>query len=188
MKTIKDDHIELVKNLVKDPEIIMEQMTTEKCAIMHPTFGIAGECGELIEGIIENNIPLIVEESGDVLFYCIDFRYRTGYLDFKNNLSFRDRERHVNIHVLEKACSDLIDAVKKFVIYNDRSKLDRSIQYIFQIEASVCAHLERIGVSVDECRQANIKKLVKRYPKGYSDKSAKERLDKANEETERGSS
>lgn len=149
-------------------------MTSEKCAILHSTLGIVGECLELIEGILTANKDLIFEECGDILFYCIDLRKRLGI-----RIGYSDEDcEHINMFQFEQACSKLIDAVKKFVIYNNRDNLYAVIDDIQKIEEYVYLCLKGMRKSVDECLINNIEKLEKRYPDGYTDKSAKERIDK----------
>jgi len=66
----------MVRKLVKPGQVIKEQMTPEKAHLWHMATGVAGEAGELIDGIkkwVAYNKPLdrenIIEELGDLEFY-----------------------------------------------------------------------------------------------------------------------
>jgi NTP pyrophosphatase (non-canonical NTP hydrolase) len=73
---------------------------------------------------------------------------------------------------------ELLDAVKKAVIY--RKELDRAnvIEEIGDIEFYLEGLRQELGVSREECLAANVAKLQKRYGDKYSDSAAQIRADK----------
>ena len=75
---------------------------------------------------------------------------------------------------------ELIDAVKKHVIYNKPLDIENVIEELGDIEFYMEGLRQEVGVTREQCLQANIDKLGVRY-KGltYSDKSAQDRADKA---------
>ena len=78
-------HKEMVAALVKPGEKLMETMNAERINMVHMAIGIAGESGELLDGVKKHavyNKPLdranIVEELGDLEFYMEGLRQATG--------------------------------------------------------------------------------------------------------------
>jgi len=73
---------------------------------------------------------------------------------------------------------ELLDAIKKWVIYGKRLDLENVEEELGDLEF----YLEQLRQAFDLDRvsilEKNITKLRKRYPKGYSDKHAQTRLDK----------
>lgn len=74
---------------------------------------------------------------------------------------------------------ELLDAVKKAVIY--RKPLDREnvVEELGDLEFYMEGLRQGLGITREETIQANIAKLGKRYGEKYSDKAAQERADKA---------
>jgi len=75
------EHAKLVSGLTKPGADIAAQMTDEKANLLHMVVGIAGEAGELLDGIKKHVIyqqPLdlvnTVEELGDLEFYMQGLR------------------------------------------------------------------------------------------------------------------
>jgi NTP pyrophosphatase (non-canonical NTP hydrolase) len=73
---------------------------------------------------------------------------------------------------------ELLDAIKKAVIY--RKELDRVnvIEELGDIEFYLEGLRQELGVSREECLAANVAKLQKRYGDKYSDSAAQIRADK----------
>lgn len=73
---------------------------------------------------------------------------------------------------------ELIDAVKKSVIYNKELDRDNIVEEL----GDLCFYIQMIqnnlGITDSEIMNHNVLKLSKRYVKGYSDKAAQERADK----------
>lgn len=206
MNKIKERQIEIVRELVKKPKVILEEMTERKCAILHPMLGIVGEVFELWKALRDrlNNIEgarkNIIEEMGDLFFYIIDMKIVLGALNRKledEPLPVTDDEI---MYCLEHSSGDLLDLVKKFAVYNiklvdrpavkkDEISIETLIFLTLRIEYSLDCIIKGINLDEDEIRldeddirQHNIDKLRDgpnpRYPKGYSDASASERADK----------
>jgi NTP pyrophosphatase (non-canonical NTP hydrolase) len=73
---------------------------------------------------------------------------------------------------------ELLDAIKKSVIY--RKELDRNnvVEEIGDIEFYLEGLRQELGLSREECLAANVAKLQKRYGEKYSDSAAQIRADK----------
>ena len=75
---------------------------------------------------------------------------------------------------------ELLDAVKKHVIYGKPLDEDNVIEELGDILFYMTAMLNTIGLTHDDIRWSNRAKLDKRYRGGYSDAAAAERADKQN--------
>jgi NTP pyrophosphatase (non-canonical NTP hydrolase) len=71
-----ETHREFVRKLCKAGSVIAEELTPDDCHRLHMAIGISGEAGELLDSIKKTtiyrkqlDIPNIVEECGDLLFY-----------------------------------------------------------------------------------------------------------------------
>jgi NTP pyrophosphatase (non-canonical NTP hydrolase) len=74
---------------------------------------------------------------------------------------------------------ELVDAFKKGAIYHLPLDMVNVIEEIGDIEFYLEGLRQSLGITREECLDANMKKLAKRYERfEYSDKAAKERADK----------
>ncbi len=79
------DYSKMVKDLVKNPQEILDSLDLTKVGAFHMALGIGGEAGEVVDVIkkhIANNIPLdrqkLVKELGDLEFYLEGVRQIYG--------------------------------------------------------------------------------------------------------------
>lgn len=85
---------------------------------------------------------------------------------------------HMAIGVSGEA-GELLDAIKKPTIYRKPIDRENVVEELGDLEFYLEGLRQGIGVTREECLEANIRKLGKRYEAGrYSDKSAQERADK----------
>jgi len=118
--TGKTKHSQLVSDLCKPADQILEEFEELDCHLIHMIMGVSGEVGELL------------------------------------------------------------DAIKKTVIYGKMIDMDHVIEELGDIEFYLEGLRQGLGLNRDEILQANIDKLQKRYSSGsYSDKEAKDRADKS---------
>lgn len=73
---------------------------------------------------------------------------------------------------------ELLDAIKKHVIYNKDLDLNNVLEELGDLEFYMAAMRQRLGVLRGEILTRNVSKLIKRYPSGYTDQAAKDRADK----------
>lgn len=73
---------------------------------------------------------------------------------------------------------ELLDAIKKSVIYNKPLDRENVIEELGDLEFYMEGLRQGLGITRRETIQANAAKLNKRYEQGYSDKAAQERADK----------
>jgi NTP pyrophosphatase (non-canonical NTP hydrolase) len=74
---------------------------------------------------------------------------------------------------------ELLDAVKKHVVYNKPLDRENCVEEMGDLEFGMSYMRKLLGVSREQIQLLNQEKLTKRYEKGYSDKAAAERADKA---------
>jgi NTP pyrophosphatase (non-canonical NTP hydrolase) len=84
---------------------------------------------------------------------------------------------HMAVGVSGEA-GELLDAVKKHVIYNKPLDIENVKEEIGDLYFYIERILQLIDTSRDEIMERNIAKLTKRYGEKYSDKAAQERADK----------
>lgn len=84
IETLQSKHAEMVTELMKPGEHILESLTPEKCALLHMAVGVALEGAELLDAVKKHvfyNKPLdldnVVEELGDSEFYMEGVRQVT---------------------------------------------------------------------------------------------------------------
>lgn len=73
---------------------------------------------------------------------------------------------------------ELVDAVKKHVIYNQELDVDNVVEEIGDLQFYIEGLCQAINSPPWFCIAQNINKLQKRYADGYSDQAAQERKDK----------
>jgi len=85
---------------------------------------------------------------------------------------------HMAVGIAGEA-GELLDAVKKHVIYNKPLDMENVMEELGDIEFYMRGLRELIGMSRDETLNHNLNKLQKRYAEGkYSNKQAQDRADK----------
>lgn len=88
---------------------------------------------------------------------------------------------HAAIGIAGEA-GEVLDAVKKMWVYNKPLDIENLIEELGDIEFYMQALRSLINVSRPDVLRANISKLRKRYPTGYTDALAIARLDKADQQ------
>jgi NTP pyrophosphatase (non-canonical NTP hydrolase) len=76
---------------------------------------------------------------------------------------------------------ELLDAIKKVVIYDKELDIDNIVEELGDIEFYMEMLRQELGLTREFIILKNISKLEKRYPTKYSDKDALERKDKVGE-------
>ena len=88
---------------------------------------------------------------------------------------------HMAVGVSGEA-GELLDAVKKSVIYNKPLDMTNVVEELGDLEFYLEGIRAALGITREQCLEANIDKLGKRYSSGsYSDAQAQDRADKADE-------
>jgi NTP pyrophosphatase (non-canonical NTP hydrolase) len=79
---------------------------------------------------------------------------------------------------LASESGELIDAIKKHVIYGKPLDVDNCIEELGDCLWFIALACQTLGVSIGQVARANIAKLAKRYPDKYTDQAAIARADK----------
>jgi len=87
---------------------------------------------------------------------------------------------HMAVGVSGEA-GELLDAVKKSVIYRKPLDLDNVVEELGDIEFYMEGIRQQLGITRCECLRRNINKLDKRYGSRYSNTAAQVRADKKGE-------
>lgn len=85
---------------------------------------------------------------------------------------------HMAVGVSGEA-GELLDAVKKTAIYCKPLDPANVVEELGDLEFYMEGMRQAIGVSREECLAANMEKLARRYPAGFSNAAAQARADKA---------
>lgn len=86
-------------------------------------------------------------------------------------------QMHMVLGIASEA-GELVDAVKKRVIYQQPLDVDNVVEELGDLEFYMEGLRQSIGYSREGILAHNIEKLTKRYGEKYSDQAAKERKDK----------
>jgi NTP pyrophosphatase (non-canonical NTP hydrolase) len=73
---------------------------------------------------------------------------------------------------------ELLDSIKKYVIYNKPLDLENVIEELGDLEFYMEDLRQRVGITRKMCLDRNEAKLKKRYPEGFTDSAARYRADK----------
>lgn len=189
-------HSQLVAALVKGPHLIIQSITEFTADLWHGATGIAGEGGELLEGImnLQGNFTAsdlhkvrenVVEELGDLEFYIEQLYQRSGLnraVAYAGDAIISpDMVLHHGASVAVFA-SQVLDTVKKAAIYN--KPLDSALlsMQLYNLDYAMDAIRKCFGITRLETLEHNISKLLVRYEGMiYSDRAAQDRADKCNE-------
>jgi NTP pyrophosphatase (non-canonical NTP hydrolase) len=86
---------------------------------------------------------------------------------------------HMTVGISGEA-GELLDAIKKYCIYNKELDLENIIEELGDVEFYLAGLRGYLSITRDSILQCNIEKLNKRYHENtYSDKQAQQRADKA---------
>lgn len=196
--TLLSDFSNLVASLAKPGQDIVDTLNADKAHLLHMTIGVCGEAGELLYALNEwmrTNVlhaENALEESGDILFYIEGMRESFGYTQ-EDMLAAMPQKQQLRDNVdalilgvqISYISADVLDQVKKHVIYNKDLDIARIGASLYSIEHLVASVLGGMGYTREDALQYNIAKLGKRYSTGtYSDQAAQDRADKVAGESE----
>ena len=164
------NYSEFVRSRFKSGELIAEEMTPEKAAVLQRRINL----------VVHQSVALDLAKKQTIynkhqgLYAMAEDAHRLK--DFKPNPS-QCELLHAAIGIAGEA-GELLDAVRKHVF--DGQPLDREnvIEELGDLNFYFEAACQAIGVTREEIEQRNQAKLSKRYEGGYSDQQAQERKDK----------
>ena len=91
-----------------------------------------------------------------------------------------DKQLHAAIGIAGEA-GEILDTIKKHWVYGAPLDHENILEECGDILFYVQALLEHTGLTMEQAIDHNIEKLNKRYPDGYADERALDRLDKPEE-------
>ena len=183
-------HPELVRALAKPGAAILDGLTPAMADLWHAATGVATETSELCEALLnfhnsrELDMENLVEELGDTEFYLQQLRTNLGVtrdevLDSNGEFIYSPEPIEMAA-IVAVAGGNILDFVKKIVIYQKAVDRDALIAVLAKLEGPLMVIRHMIGVEQDEVLAANIAKLSVRYASmTYTDADAQNRADKA---------
>jgi len=178
-----NSYSQMVTDLAKPGEDIIATLTPIKAHTLHMAIGLAGEAGELLEhfcadGLIEGSD--VLEELGDNEFY-FEGLCQSMSIEMGSTNATSDDPFSVPNYVV--ATTDMLDVVKKMVVYNKDIDLMIFINALTNVRARLDSLYDYYGFTQTEALEHNMDKLLKgdtaRYKEGtYSDEAAQSRRDK----------
>ena len=108
----------------------------------------------------------------------VSSRAKEGYV-ISNELTASDCQMWHAVTGISGEAGELLDAVKKVVIYRKNIDRENIIEELGDLEFYMEHLRHTLGITRDETIEANIKKLTTRYPKTFTNQNAQERKDKA---------
>lgn len=82
------------------------------------------------------------------------------------------------VSLLADEVGELASAIKKAEVYQQKYDFENIEEEIGDILWATAYAANVFGMSLETCARKNLDKLAKRYPDGYSDENAVQRLDK----------
>lgn len=161
---------EFVASRVKPGADIVSTLTPEKAHLLHMAIGLVGE---VIEVAYAETPEHQKEEAGDIEFY---------YQGFLLDPVLAMAVEAIDLDTLEdkelgEAAGDVLDTVKKYVIYNKPVFAEIAVK-LATFRLALNDSLEYHDLLVEDLQKSNTEKLTKRYPTGYTDAAAQARADK----------
>ena len=185
-------HSEMVTALAKSGAVIAAELTAGDANLLHMAVGISGEAAELLDAIQkavlrdgELDGENVLEELGDLEFYTEGMRQelqvtRDECLAASMVEDLGDAPDLLTVAVdIVVVSGDIMDSVKRATIYRkplDIGKIAHELGRLDRHMRTICKYRQ---LSRQDCLDANIAKLGKRYEGlKYSDTAAQDRADK----------
>ena len=99
-------------------------------------------------------------------------------LDIVDSWDYMDADLIHSAMGISGEAGELLDAIKKTVMYRKPLDIDNVIEELGDLEFYMENLRSSLDITREETLQANIDKLRKRYSIGYSDQAAQDRADK----------
>jgi NTP pyrophosphatase (non-canonical NTP hydrolase) len=149
---------------------------SDKLNLSHMMLGLSSEIGELVNCTgteLKNkiDIPNLREELGDLEWYLANYcnlRDITPPIELDRNQISEDR----CFELLISSVGELVNVVKRFVAYD--KEIDKSVEltHVYDVYTALDLFQKVYQLDGSEIRDINIAKLVKRYPKFFSNEQA----------------
>lgn len=180
---LKQDYSQMVKDLSKPGEEILGTLTIQQAHLIHMLMGLSGEI--LSELTTSDSVENTKEELGDIEFYFEGLKQAWGVGELPEYVPMgimQGLPPQVGMYVI---IGELIDTIKKHVIYGKPFDMDRFLNLMAGIEMALTDIYKMLkeNFSREEVLEGNMEKLLKgdkaRYKEGkYTDQQAVDRQDK----------
>lgn len=186
MNAIAPEYVDFVRSRFKfipdglPPHLSEPVLFTSSASLMHAAIGLTGEAAELMVSGCRSNC---MEELGDFEFFLCAAKIVTVYdetsVDLVEDISPACGEGPWGLHGLLRMAHEFQDHAKKEWAYSKPRSRPILHTLIWHMEEQLALLYEYLGLRRDDVLAANVGKLVKRFPNGYSDAAAQARADKA---------
>lgn len=200
--TIENYASDFVAKLAKSPYLILHSLVpvdainfdvymaedsaeaSRKIHLLHMAIGVSGEVAEFLESLQVLNGDLDaedagspIEELGDMLFYMVGM---ASELDTRTDWSSYLLQCESYPEDLVIASGKLLDAVKKYVIYNKADAYNDVNVLWAEVMSHIAVAIEAtVSGGLEDVIDHNVEKLSSRYKNlTYSDQAAQVRADK----------
>lgn len=202
--TVENYSTEFVAKLAKHPHLILDSLVpsgdvnfdsfepedyAESCRkihLLHMAIGVSGEVAEFLESLEVLNGDLDpeyagtpIEELGDILFYMVGMVRELDTRGDWHSYLLQCESYSVDLVI---AAGKLLDAVKKYVIYNKADAYNDINIMWGEVMSHIAAAIDGvIPEGLEAVIDHNVEKLSKRYKElTYTDEAAVTREDKLN--------
>ena len=168
-------HQFMVNKLAKDPVDIINSLSPHKAHLLHMLVGIFDEIHEFNIAKTNTDKENMLEELGDMLFYCEGFLLQqpdSMDIDLADYKKFAPMSRDETYQLLGRT-------LKRHVFYEQELVIKDLVNCYQNIREWIRFDASQIGLTIVDVQNHNMEKLAKRYPNfDYSDIRAKTRADK----------
>ena len=164
---------EMVAHLKKPGQDLLDSWTPEKASAMHMLVGLHDEALELHHAALNEDVPNLIEEMGDMCFYVVGLAQDLGV---ELNLEVEPDMDQKN----PMAMMELVENCKRHLCYNKDLDVEKAGKSMNDIISQLAGVSQQLGITLEDVMQRNHDKLMKgRYLNGYSDDAANKREDKS---------
>lgn len=171
---------EFVASRFKSPDATaadLAQVTGQEAQLLHATVGMIGEWLEYKQSTSRANM---LEELADFWFF-----YNAGAQVLGVAITTPSRfpagrvQYALACQEIETIACEMLDVAKRAAIYRKGLEVTVTMRNVYsELAASIVCVIEHHGFTLTELEAANVAKLSKRYPIGYSNDAAQARADK----------
>lgn len=154
------EHIEVVKRCWRTD---YSTCSSEQIQVLHAAAGIVAELGELCAA---RNEAGLLNEAGDVIFYCEALVLAIEAVGGPTIKLATDVNAQYQLEGLFPWGCQLLEHAKK--VMQGYGNVDSLALALSMFWVRFAATLNREGYGLDEARAANVAKLNKRFTKGYN--------------------
>lgn len=167
---------EFVMALCKDGAQIRDEIGAHGAHLLHMAVGIAGELGELIKALYNEDEENILEELGDLEFYIAGMKPTTElHQVYGVGDTWLSGDTATDMLYVS---GELLDCVKRHAIYGKPLDVFRLSTLLSALEYALFCVYQDTGILQAQAIQYNREKLQARYNGKYSNEAAQARIDK----------